>query len=254
MLMKYFKIPQGSIKSKRCGPHIVFKWSILVLKQQYTTLPCRFTILIALSNPILHLIDHSGCFESSVHVTAAIFLLPHHPSPELLSVFAATVPEYSQGKIWEVQNKAGNAPSPPPRLCASTLHTCPGEIPGSWDVQLLWPFPHLPQRKSQSWVILVFHVQETQVPIYFSKCYRLCLSVTKSGIYDKYKSQPLTEKAKSTQQCILVLIASEGKRTFLAIIKATFHQLNREAKGTILKSPQQISDGPKRAKLCLLQT
>lgn len=198
MLMKYFKIPLGSIKGKRCGPHIVLKWSILVLKQQYTTLSYRFTILIALSNPILHPIDHSGCFESSVHVTAAICLLPHHPSPELLSViFASTMSEYLQDKIWEEQNEAGNAPSTPPRLCASS---CTKEIPGIYDVQFLWPLSHLPQWKMRAGLFWFFTYRKQRfhfIPLNATGC--VFPSQKKSGICDKYKSQPLTEKAKSTQ-------------------------------------------------------
>lgn len=53
---------------------------------------------------------------------------------------------------------------------------------------------------------------------------------------------------------VMFLIAPEGKRTFPAKIKATLHQLNREVKGTILKSPQQTADMPNRAKLCLWRT
>lgn len=154
MLMKYFKIPPGSIKGKRCGPHIVFKWSILVLKQQYTTLSFRFTILIALSNPILHLIDHSGCFESSVHVTAAICLLPHHPSPELLSVCllpqCLNIPRTRSGKS-KMRRECPFSPSRALCLC-----TAQREVPGTSDGHFLWPFSHLPQGKARAGLFCFF--------------------------------------------------------------------------------------------------
>lgn len=181
MLMKYFKIPLGSIKGKRCGPHIVFKWSILVLKQQYTTLSFRFTILIALSNPILHLIDHSGCFESSVHVTAAICLLPHHPSPELLSVCllpqCLNIPRTRSGK-----SKRRQGMSLQPQPGSVPLHCTEG---GSWDFRCALPMAILPSpishREKQELGYSGICIQETEVPIYFSKCYRLCLSSQKMG-------------------------------------------------------------------------
>lgn len=140
MLMKYFKIPPGSIKGKRRGPHIVFKWSILVLKQQYTTLSYRFTILIALSNPILYLIGHSGCFESSVHVTAAICLVPHHPSPELLSVCllpqCLNIPRTGSGKS---KMRQGMPPQPQPGSVPPHMHR--GD---SWDSRCAAPMAILP--------------------------------------------------------------------------------------------------------------
>lgn len=163
MLMKYFKIPLGSIKGKRCGLHIAFKWSILVLKQQYATLSYRFTILIALSNPILLLIDCSGCFENSVHVTAAICLLPHHPSPELLSVCllpqCLIIPRTRSGKCkmrWgmPLHPQAGSVPphcthargtSLGVKMCSSCGHS-PISHRKKARAGLFWFFPYRKQR------------------------------------------------------------------------------------------------------------